>query len=155
MEEYFVEEKTTFDKVMEFLVFVSVFIVTVFFIAELLGSSGNVGIDLERLAVLYFPFDIVVFIVFFVDLIRLYLKADGVKEFLLDSWLDILATIPFGLMFGFISPSNQVLKLTRYGKLSAIMRTSKLSRATKIGRQFKAASHLKKESEDYKKKHRL
>lgn len=155
MEEYFVEEKTFFDKLMDFLVFLAVFVVTIFFIAELLAGSGKVNLDSVRLAEIYFPIDIIVLAIFTIDLVRLFNKSESAKEFFLNSWLDILATIPVGLLLGSSSTSTQILKLTKFARLSSMMKVQRISRISKITRQFKAASHLKKEGEEYQKKHRL
>lgn len=152
MEEYFVEEKTTFDKIMDVLVFLAVFVVTIFFIVEILANSGKLALGLERLAQIYMPIDVIVLVIFTVDLVRLYKKAEGLKDFLLNSWLDILATIPFSLILGSGGTGTQVLKLAKYSRLSKL---SQVSRASKVTRQFKAASHLKKEGEEYQRKHRL
>lgn len=157
MEEYFVEEKSMFEKVLDFLVFLSVFVVTIFLLLEVFGYSGG-STNLEDI---YFYVNIVVFIIFAVDLVRLKMKSSGWKDFFVHNWLDVLATIPFGLIaYGLsgIKPDSvafEVLKLTRLSKLSTLGKLQKASRISKISKEFKAASHLKHESEEFKRKHRL
>ena len=43
MDEYFVEEKSSIDRLLDFLVFVAVFVVTIFLILEILGDAGKAG----------------------------------------------------------------------------------------------------------------
>ena len=45
MDEYFVDEKSAADKLLDLLVFLAVFLVTIFLILEILGLSGKTGID--------------------------------------------------------------------------------------------------------------
>jgi len=154
MEEYFVEEKSNFDKLLDFLVFIAVFAVTIFLILEILAGSGKTSLDLEKINDIYFTVNIFVFAIFVVDLIRLYKESTGMKAFLKGNWLDILATIPFGLIAqGMVS--FEVLKLARVSRLLKLTRVQKVSRISKISKEFKAASHLKKESEEYQRKHRV
>jgi len=155
IDEYFVEEKTSWDKLLDFLVFIAVLVVTIFLILELVGESGKAGIDLVKLRDIYFYVNFIVFLVFVADLIRLWVESDGMKEFFGNSWLDILATIPFGLIAVAAGPSFEILKLAKLTKLTSVSKVSKVSRISKISKEFKAASHLKKESEEYKRKHRL
>jgi len=161
IDEYFIEEKSTLDKVLDFLVFIAVFVVTIFLILELMASSGNLGIDIIKLTEIYFWVDIGVFIIFLADLIRLKIESDSWGDFFKNNWLDVLATIPFGLIGGLMAGGKsakagfEVLKLTRIQKLTKLSKINKISRVSKIAKEFKAASHLKKESENYKKKHRL
>ncbi|MFW5705347.1 MAG: ion transporter [Nanoarchaeota archaeon] len=154
MEEYFIEEKSNFDKLLDFLVFIAVFAVTIFLILEILAGSGKTNLNLEKINEIYFTVNIFVFAIFVVDLIRLYKESTGMKNFLKGNWLDILATIPFGLIAqGMVS--FEVLKLARVSRLLKLTRVQKVSRISKITKEFKAASHLKKESEEYQRKHRV
>jgi hypothetical protein len=161
MDEFFIEEKSSMDRLLDLLVFLAVFAVTIFLILEIVAGSGSTSLDIVAINEIYFYINIIVFIIFFVDLIRLWKEADGAKDFFSHSWLDILATIPFGLlaaMFSTIAPGSawfQILKWTRFSKLSNLGKAQKISRVSKISKQFKAASHLKKEGEEYQKKHRL
>lgn len=162
MDEYFVEEKSNADKLLDFLVFLAVFVVTIFLILELLGMSGRTGIDVTQLNKIYMWVNIVVLVIFSADLVRIYKEAGSFKQFLKTGWVDILATIPFGLiglLLGTVSdlvaPFNAAMKWIRVARVSGIARLQKASRISKISKEFKAASHLKKESEEYKKKHRL
>jgi uncharacterized membrane protein len=153
MEEYFVEEKTSFDKLLDFLVFISVFAVTVFLVLELVAESEKTSLDMAQINGVYIYVNIIVFIVFLVDLIRLWNQHTGFSDFIKHCWLDVLATIPFGLLVG--SPAFEILKWARVSRLGTISKAQKLSRVSKISKQFKAASHLKKEGDEYKRKHRL
>ncbi len=161
MDEFFVEEKSGMDRLLDLLVFLAVFAVTIFLILEIVAGSGSTSLDIESINNIYFYINIVVFLIFFADLVRLYKEADGTKDFFIHSWLDILATIPFGIlaaMFSTVDPGTvwfQILKWTRFSKLNAIGKAQKISRVSKISKEFKAASHLKKEGEEYQKKHRL
>lgn len=153
MEEYFVEEKTSFDKLLDFLVFLSVFAVTVFLILELVAESGKTSLNMAQITGIYFYVNLIVFVVFLIDLIRLWNHHSGASDFFKHCWLDVLATIPFGLIGG--SPAFEILKWSRVARLGAISKAQKLSRVSKISKEFKAASHLKKDGDEYKRKHRL
>lgn len=154
MDEYFVEEKTSFDKIMMILVFLAVFVITIFLILDIIANSKRHLINLANLNAIYFWVDISVLIIFIVDLYRLWEKSTGVKDFFEHNWLDVIATIPFGLI-GALS-SWTVLNALKWARIAKYLDSaSKFSRASKITKEFKAASHLEKESEEYKKKHRL
>jgi magnesium-transporting ATPase (P-type) len=154
MDEYFVEERSMWDKVLDILVFLAVFAVTIFLILELFAYSGKTGLDLTKVNSIYFYVNVAVFLVFSLDLIRLWNRHDGFKDFMAHCWLDVLATIPFGLIAGG-GTAFEVLKLTRVSKIALLSKAQKASRISKISKEFKAASHLKKEGEEYKRKHRL
>ena len=153
MEEYFVEEKSNWDKLMDFLVFVGVFAVTIFLILEIIGASNKTSLNLESINGIYFYVNIVVFVIFSLDLIRLWRQHSGLKDFFAHCWLDVLATIPFGLIAS--APTFEVLKWARIARLSTFGKAQKISRISKISKEFKAASHLKKEGDEFKKKHRV
>lgn len=156
MDEYFIEEKSTYDKFLDFIVFIAVFVVTIFLILDVLIAAGKVSIDLIKLQQIYFYVDTVVFIIFSLDLVRLWKESTDAKEFFANNWLDVLATIPFGLFV--YTPSFEILKLTKFSKLSKLSKLEKIQKASKISKvskEFKAAGHMKKESEEYQKKHRL
>ena len=156
MDEYFVEDKTAIEKTLDLLVFVSVFIVTIFLVLDLLN------VDFQVIDKIYLWISVFVLIVFLLDLIRLWKNSYGFKDFITHSWLDILATIPFELIAYVLSIANPgtvaafgILKWFRFHKLSKLSRLQKISRISKISKEFKVASHLKRESSDYKKKNRL
>ena len=162
MEEYFIEEKTKWDKLLDFLVFLAVFVVTIFLILEIVGFSGKTSIDPVKINEVYFYINFMVFIVFLADLVRLWRGSQGAKDFFSHNWLDVLATIPFellALMLTGLNPSTAqalgVAKWFRVSKLSGLGKAQKISRISKISKEFKAASHLKKEGEEYQRKHRL
>ena len=162
MDEYFVEEKSGYDKLLDFLVFIAVFTVTIFLLLEILGLAGKAGIDSVEVNSLYFYVNFAVFAIFFVDLIRLWKKSDGAKDFFSHNWLDVLATIPFELLALALAgiPATAaskfgILKWFRFTKLARVSSIQKVSRVSKISKEFKAASHLKKEGEEYQRKHRL
>ncbi|MDA3855437.1 MAG: hypothetical protein PF569_04210 [Candidatus Woesearchaeota archaeon] len=150
-DEYFVQEKTGIDRLLDFLVFLAVFAVTIFLLLEIFSETGKTSIDFDSLSGIYFYVNIVVFIIFFADLIRLWIESNGPKDFFMHNWLDVLATIPFGLIANGLV-TFEVLKLARLTKL---LRVQKISRISKISKEFKAASHLKKEGDEYRRKHRL
>jgi hypothetical protein len=156
MEEYFVQEKSGWDRLLDFLVFVAVFVVTIFLILELLGYSGKTGIDPDRVNEIYFWLNLGVFAIFIMDLIRLWRQSATPGEFFGKNWLDVLATIPFELIAYFLGIKAAtigafgLLKLVRAERI-----LSRVARISKISKEFKAASHLKRESEEYKKKHRI
>lgn len=161
MDEYFIEEKSKGDMFLDFLVFIAVFVVTVFLILEIVAQTGKTGLDIVSVNNVYFYINFAVFLVFFVDLVRLWNHSQGLKDFFRHNWLDVLATIPFGLIAWALSgvpttnPSFEVLKLLRVARLTGLSRIQKISRISKISKEFKAASHLKKEGSEYKRKHRL
>ena len=153
MDEYFVEEKSGYDKFLDLVVFIAVFVVTIFLILDIFVSAGKVPIDALKLQQIYFYVDIVVFIIFALDLVRLWNQSTGVKNFFSNNWLDIAATIPFGLLI--YTPSFEILKLAKFAKVAEFAKIQKASKVSKISKEFKAAGHMKKESEEYKRKHRL
>lgn len=160
MDEYFIEEKSAWDKLLDFLVFIAVFVVTIFLIMEIMGLAGKINVDPVFLNEIYLYVNIFVFIIFAVDLVRLWKHASGFKDFMGKNWLDVIATIPFELIALFlagIASSSQfgILKLVRLNKLGALAKTQKVSRIAKISKEFKAAAYLKKEGEEYQRKHRL
>lgn len=155
IDEYFVEEKTSLDKLLDFLVFIAVFVVTIFLILELVGGSGKVDFDMDSLKEIYFYVNLVVFLIFAIDIVRLWVESDGVGDFFKKNWLDVLATIPFGLIAAAAGPSFEILKLAKLSKLTSVSKVSKVSKISKISKEFKAAAHMKKESDEYRKKHRL
>jgi fumarate reductase subunit D len=148
-DEYFVREKSNMDKVLDLLVFIAVFVVTIFLILEIVQPAGI--FDSEKISSIYLYVEIGVLIVFVIDLVRLWKQSPDTKHFFKTGWLDILATIPFGL----IGPLSTIkgFGLLKWARVAG--RLTKFSRASKITKEFKAASHLKKEGEEYKKKHRL
>jgi hypothetical protein len=143
MDEYVVEEKGAFGKVLDFFVFLSVFIVTIFLVLEFVIERKEVGISLEELNTMYLYVGSFVFLVFAVDLGRLKKESPSWSFFFKAHWLDILATIPFGL-FG-----PQMFEITKLARLNKLLRLSK------VAKEFKAASHLRKEAGRYKKKNRV
>lgn len=162
MDEYFVEEKSAGDRLLDLLVFIAVFVVTIFLILEILGISGKTGIDITSLTSIYIWVSLGVFIIFVLDLVRLWKKSENAKDFFTHNWLDVLATIPFELLalwLGSLDPETvskfAILKWFRFAKLSQAGKLQKVSRVSKISKEFKAAAHLKKEGEEYRKKHRL
>ena len=158
-EEYFIKEKSKGEKLLDVLVLLSVALVTFFLIIEIfLGTPTEKTMKL--LTIVYLPVNMFVFVVFVIDLIRLRRNSKDTKEFFKKNWLDILATIPFGLMSMIATNSArytfEILKLSRVQKLTRLQKTARLlkaSRASKVGKiskQFKAAAHLRKESEKYR-----
>lgn len=155
MEEYFIEEKTMYDRILDFLVFLSVFVVTIFLIMEVFNI-------VEGLTDIYLGISIAVLIIFSLDLIRIRQRHDTWKEFFHDAWLDILATIPFELIaFAFIGIEPErvsqfaVLRWIRVTRLTRSGQMAKVARTSKVSRQFKAAGHLKEESDKFKNKNRV
>ncbi len=162
MDEYFIEEKSSADRLLDFLVFLAVFVVTIFLILEILGGAGKAGIDILQVNSVYFWVNLVVFVIFFADLVRLWRKSNGSKDFFSHNWLDVLATIPFELLAlalaGIPASTAQALGIAKWFRFTKLAQASKLqkgSRVSKVSKEFKAASHLKKEGEDYQRKHRL
>lgn len=154
MDEYFVESKSGFDKLMDFLVFIAVLAVTIFLVLEIIGSSGVVtSINADKVNNIYFYANIVIFAIFFVDLVRLWRASSGAKDFFSHNWLDVLATIPFGMLATLANYS--VLNGLKWARVLRFTKLQKASKISKISKEFKAASHLKNESEEYQKKHRL
>ena len=146
-EEFYFEKKPWYEQLLDILIFISVFIVTIFLVLEILVSIKDVGISEEALDSIYFPFAIGILIVFSLDLIRLYRSSKSFSEFLSTYYLDIIATIPFGLIFS--SPFGELLKAFR------VFRIAKLSRIAKISKEFKGIAILKKKSDNYNKNNRI
>ena len=155
MDEYFIEEKSAWEGTLDLLVLLSVFTVTIFLILDIIG----LGPELDKI---YLWISVVVLIIFALDLVRIWKRSNGFKDFLSHGWLDILATIPFELVaYGIagLRPETVaafgLLKWFRFHKLSKIGQLQRISRISKISKEFKAAAHLKREGEEYKRKHRL
>ena len=158
MDEYLVEKKSSGEKFLDVLVFVAVFLVTIFLILELLGRGLNISGNAE----LYLWISVFVFVVFIIDLIRLGRHSKGFGDFMSNNWLDVLATIPFELIalgLGHVDPQTLqafgVLKWSRFHKLSKLGKLQQMSRVSKVSKEFKAAAHLKREGERYKKHNKL
>lgn len=151
MDEYFVEEKSSGEKFLDFLVFIAVFVVTIFLILQIAASSKYISLDITKIDQIYYWVNLVVLLIFLIDLVRLFKQSDGWSDFFKTNWLDILATIPFGL----IAEQGAAFQLLKLSRLSKLMKLQKISKISKISKEFKAASHLKQESEEYSKKHRL
>ncbi|USN44486.1 MAG: hypothetical protein H6500_01405 [Candidatus Woesearchaeota archaeon] len=163
MEEYFIEKKSEGEKLLDLLVFFAVFVVTVFLVLQMVAESGKVqSLDPVKIVEIYNYVNIFVFLIFAADLVRLWNHSEGWGDFFKNNWLDILATIPFGLIgWAFagasstLGPRLEILKWTRFAKLSRVGKLTRISKISKISKEFKAAAHLKKEREEYRKKHRL
>lgn len=154
MDEYFIESKSGYDKLIDFLVFIAVLAVTIFLILELIGTSGmTTSINPEKVNEIYKYVNIAVFVIFFVDLVRLWGQSSGGKDFFKHNWLDVLATIPFGLIPVFFN--YKVFNALKWARIFRLTKLQKATKISKISKEFKAAAHLKKESEEYQKKHRL
>ncbi len=75
--------------------------------------------------------DTVIMILFLIDLVVLYKKSLGFKDFVRTSWADIIAVIPFGSIF-------RLTKLARFVKIVRIInRTRKASKVVKVPRAAK------------------
>ena len=152
MEDYFSQGKKRWETVLDILVFLSVFVVTIFLFTEILG--------LESEAIrIYMWINMAVLTIFTIDLYRLWRRSYGFKDFLTNNWLDILATIPIELIalavtsdIGSVAQLG-IIKWFRVQKLTRLGQISKVSRISKLAREFKSAAHLKKKSEEYKKDH--
>lgn len=144
------QNKPMYDKILDLLVFIAVFVVTIFLILEVLPARQS-PVDTALLNNIYMWVNLVVLVIFVADLLRIWSEAEGFGHFLKEGWLDLLATIPFGLIGYALGGSLGLGGLS----ILKIARVEKLMKASKIGKEFKAASHLKKESEEYKKKHRV
>ncbi len=79
------------------------------------------------------------------------------QRFFQHNWLDVIATIPFALLGSAVSSWTilNAFKWIKFAKINSAIKLQRLSRVSKITKEFKAASHLKREGEEYKKKHRL
>ena len=155
MDEYFIEEKKSYERVLDFLVFIAVFVVTIFLILDIFQIT-------DGLVTIYLWVSIVVLVIFTIDLIRLRVKAESWRDFFRHSWLDILATIPFELIALAISGIDPktvsqfaILKFFRIAKLTGTARLANVARVSKITKEFKAAAHMKEESEKFNKKNRV
>ena len=49
MDEYFIEEKTSYDKFLDFLVFIAVFAVTIFLILQIAAESNYTSLNIEKI----------------------------------------------------------------------------------------------------------
>ena len=155
MDEYFIEEKTTYDRILDFLVFLAVFVVTIFLILDVF----RIVIGLEEV---YLWVSVIVLIIFLIDLVRLRQKAENWGDFFKHSWLDIVATIPFelfALLLAGVDPSTAnrfaILKWFRITRLARGAKLANVARVSKITKEFKAAAHMKKESDKFKEKNRV
>ena len=153
MEEYLYKEKANWEVVLDILLFFCVFVVFIFLFIETLSNFSD-NINAQKVNELYFWISIPILLVFFVDLVRLYYESFGFLDFISKSWLDILATIPVNLIGflifgGYSQTSFEVLKIVRISRLTRIFRIGKITKT------FKAAAHLKRESEKYKDKRRF
>lgn len=150
MEEYLVSEKNNYEKMLDLAVFLAVFVVTVFLIIDFVPDLTKI-LNKESYIHVYLAINTIVLIIFFLDLVRLKKESSSWSDFLAQNWLDLIATIPFGIISYLIggsifSNTGNALKLVKLQKLS------KATKISKITKEFKAASKLKKESDIYRKK---
>ena len=152
MEEF--EERGFLGKLLDFLVVLSVIIVTIFLLLDLLGLSGLLDMTAVELHEIYIPISIAILIVFILDLIRLWRHSTTVGEFFKNGWLDIVATIPFELIAWFlmsVSPETVsafgLLKWARAAKISRAARIVRLGRISQVTRQFKLINKMSKDKD--------
>ena len=98
-------------KAWHFTVFLATALTFILLLVELFFTLAPMVEKVIRL------FDWIVVIIFAVDLVVLYKQAESFKKFLHNSWLDIIATIPFHGIFG-------TLKLVRLGRLAKLVKLS-------------------------------
>jgi hypothetical protein len=138
MEEYYLEEKDNFRTIINILLFISIFLVLIFILIDILGFFIDFSLTEQEINNIYFPIGIFILIIFIIDLYLLEKESKNVKEFLKNNWLDILATIPIGLIGG--GPVTELLKIFKIQKLM------KFTRLGKIIKSFKVISQIKKNS---------
>jgi hypothetical protein len=138
MEEYYLEEKDNFRTIINILLFISIFLVLIFILIDILGFFIDFSLTEQEINNIYFPIGIFILIIFIIDLYLLEKESKNVKEFLKNNWLDILATIPVGLIGG--GPVTELLKIFKIQKLM------KFTRIGKIIKSFKVISQIKKNS---------
>lgn len=156
MNEYIVEEKSMWDKVLDVAVFLAVFMITIMLILDITGNGGILVYDPDGSIdsnILFLIVSFIVLFVFLLDLMRLWFESSDVKDFFHSNWLDIFATIPFELIAIFVLAASPTT-IAAVGLLKWV-RIARLGRVSVISKEFKAAGHVKKDGETYKRKHRL
>ena len=156
MNEYIVEEKSMWDKVLDVAVFLAVFMITIMLILDITGNGGILVYDPDGSIdsnILFLIVSFIVLFVFLLDLMRLWFESSDVKDFFHSNWLDIFATIPFELIAIFVLATSPTT-IAAVGLLKWV-RIARLGRVSVISKEFKAAGHVKKDGETYKRKHRL
>lgn len=105
------------ERIWNFVVFLAV---AVTFIVILL----DVFFELATVAQMFFAFNVLITLIFAIDLVVLYRKEGSMKNLFRNCWLDIVATIPFFMIFQGLA-ALQVAKLARLVRLSRFMKLNK------------------------------
>ncbi len=156
MEEFETKSETLYEKILDVMVFIAVFIVTAFLMLEfLIMQSEKIGVSIEQLNSVYAKISVFIFIIFALDLYRLRKKSKDWKIFFKYCWLDILATIPFGLMGSRVFEITKIVRLNKIFKLTRASKITKISRIAKISKEFKPIANFERESLNYSKKIRI
>lgn len=105
------------ERTWNFVVFLAVAVSFIVILLEVFFELGG-GVQL------FFLLNIVIFLVFLVDLVVLYRKEGGFKGLFKYCWLDVVATIPFFLIFQGLN-ALQVIKVARLLRLGRFMKLNK------------------------------
>lgn len=105
---------TRTERTWNFIVFLAV---AMSFIVILLDVFFNLG----QFALFFLVFDILITIVFLIDLIVLYKKEKSFGSFLSNCWLDIVATVPFYNILR-VAKLARLIRLTRFIKLNKTLK---------------------------------
>lgn len=124
--------------------FVVFFAVATSFIVVLL----DVFFQLSEFTQYFFAFDVLITIIFAIDLVVLYKKERTIHHFFKNCWLDILATIPFFLIMNGLF-ALRVLKMAR---LIRIIRFTKLNKTFKFMSDRSGVKHYLHGNQLYKEK---
>ena len=129
MEFEYYDKTNVYDVILDLFFYISLFIIFIFLILEVSINKIDIGLTIFQLNEIYFYLSFFILVIFILDLIRLYKQSGDFISFLKTSWIDIIATIPFGLVLG--QPMFEFLKILRATKLTRFSKISKLLKETK------------------------
>lgn len=113
------KEKNVLEEIWNFLLLLSVAIVFIILILESFFDVADYQTYLDSA-------DVIITIIFVIDLLILFRKSVTFKSFIRRNWIDIIAVIPLGSVF-------RLAKVVRAVRIIKILsRTSKITRASKI-----------------------
>ncbi len=123
-------KKENWNLLLDVFVFISIFMVAGILILNYTAKFQDINI--EKINLVYYYMSYFIFVVFVLDLIRL--KKDYKKwgDFFSNCWIDVLATIPFGLIGG------------RMFEITKIVRLNKMFRLIKVIKQTKTFSFIRR-----------
>lgn len=122
---YIKNKGSAFQDVWNIIIFLSVIFVFLTFVPQLF-------FDVTEYQTIINYVDLIIIIIFIIDLFFLYQESKSMEDFFKKNWLDILAAIPFNLI---LSPNLYFVKLLKLSRTTKIIRG--ISKFSKLNRPVK------------------